>query len=417
MKVRFTQIIDYWVGVPLCALLSVWALLVRLVFRAAPRAPRRILFIELSEMGSAVLAHSSLVRAKEISDGGALYFLIFEKNYESVALLDVLPAENILIIKEDSFWHFVASTFATLVRIRRLRIDTVIDLELFSRFTALISYMTGASNRVGFHNYTSEGLFRGTFLTHPVLYNHHQHMALNFLALVLALQAPRGQMPLLKQDVRGAVLPPPRYPSSESEKRRVWELLTREKRELTPDTPLIVFNPDPGPALPIRGWPIENFAALAKALLERAPSATIVVMGLPASRPLAQTIIGTAGAARCIDLTGKTASLRDVVALFGLSRVLVTADGGPAHMASLTDIRCVVLFGPETPRLYAPLGDNVTTLYAHLSCSPCFAAANHRRTICTDNKCMQAIEVRQVLDTVLEGMPRAGAEDGTRRPA
>lgn len=37
MKVRFTQIIDYWVGVPLCALLSVCALLVRLVFRAAPR--------------------------------------------------------------------------------------------------------------------------------------------------------------------------------------------------------------------------------------------------------------------------------------------------------------------------------------------------------------------------------------------
>lgn len=80
-------------------------------------------------MGTAILAHSSLVKAKEISDGGELYFLIFEKNYESVALLDVLPTENILTIKEDSFWHFVASTFAMLVRIHRLRIDTVIDVE------------------------------------------------------------------------------------------------------------------------------------------------------------------------------------------------------------------------------------------------------------------------------------------------
>ena len=77
-------------------------------------------------------------------------------------------------------------------------------------------------------------------------------------------------------------------------------------------------------------------------------------------------------------------------------------------MASLTGIRSIVLFGPETPKLYSPLGPNVTALYAHLSCSPCLAAANHRHTVCTDNKCMQAIEVGEVLQTVLRSF--AGEE-------
>jgi ADP-heptose:LPS heptosyltransferase len=409
MNVRATQIIDYWVGIPLCALLSLWDFVARLVRRPAPPAPRRILFIELSEMGSAILAHSAIARARDLAEPGQLYFLIFHKNAPSVALLDLLPPDHILTIRDDSFTAFVRSTLGVLLHIRRLGIDTVIDLELFSRFTALISYLTGARTRIGFHNYTSEGLYRGSLLTHRVLYNHHQHMALNFVALVEALEAPAGEIPLLKRDLRPLVLPPPRRRIAEQERGAVWRLLQAESPLIGPDTPLIVFNPDPGPVLPIRGWPIERFTALARQLLVRVPEAVVVVMGLPESAPLARTIVDGAAGGRCIDFTGKTHSLREVVALLDMARVLVTTDGGPAHMASITGVRCVVLFGPETPNLYAPLGPNVTTLYAHLSCSPCLAAANHRYTLCTDNKCMQAIEVGTVLDAVVDAIGRPAA--------
>ena len=46
------------------------------------------------------------------------------------------------------------------------KIDTVIDLELFSRFTALLSALCGAGNRVGFYKFHHEGLYCGEFLTH-----------------------------------------------------------------------------------------------------------------------------------------------------------------------------------------------------------------------------------------------------------
>jgi ADP-heptose:LPS heptosyltransferase len=136
-------------------------------------------------------------------------------------------------------------------------------------------------------------------------------------------------------------------------------------------------------------------------VVERLPHTTIVVMGLPDARPYADAIVRATGAARCIDFTGKTASLREVVTLLAMGRVLVTNDSGPAHIAALTAIRNVVLFGPETPKLYGPLGDHATPLYAGLACSPCVGATNHRHTVCRDNKCLQAIAVGQVLDVVV----------------
>jgi len=82
----------------------------------------------------------------------------------------------------------------------------------------------------------------------------------------------------------------------------------------------------------------------------------------------------------------------------------VTNDSGPAHFASLTDIRVFTLFGPETPILYAPLGEHGTPLYANLACSPCVSAFNHRKTTCTDNQCLKRILPAQVIDLVKESL-------------
>ncbi|HFQ88757.1 MAG TPA: hypothetical protein ENK27_01660, partial [Desulfobulbus sp.] len=35
-----------------------------------------------------------------------------------------------------------------------------------------------------------------------------------------------------------------------------------------------------------------------------------------------------------------------------------------------------------------------------LACSPCVSAANHRKTPCTDNRCLQAITVDQVFAAI-----------------
>jgi ADP-heptose:LPS heptosyltransferase len=78
---------------------------------------------------------------------------------------------------------------------------------------------------------------------------------------------------------------------------------------------------------------------------------------------------------------------------------MVSNDSGPAHFAAACGLPTIVLFGPETPHLYRPLG-NSTALYAGLACSPCVSASNHRKSACNDNVCMRAISVEQVFKAV-----------------
>ena len=81
MKLSTMRRIDYFVGVPATFLLT---LLVRLLGRRRQRQlrgePRRILFIELSEMGSTILASAAIRRVQKRYPGAQHSFAIFKKN-------------------------------------------------------------------------------------------------------------------------------------------------------------------------------------------------------------------------------------------------------------------------------------------------------------------------------------------------
>jgi ADP-heptose:LPS heptosyltransferase len=104
----------------------------------------------------------------------------------------------------------------------------------------------------------------------------------------------------------------------------------------------------------------------------------------------------------CVDLTGYTRSIRELLMLFHGADLLITNDGGPGHFASLTPIRTMVFFGPETGRLYGPLGPRAQVLESGLACSPCLSAYNHRETFCDgDNQCLKRIAPDPVLADAL----------------
>ena len=94
--------------------------------------------------------------------------------------------------------------------------------------------------------------------------------------------------------------------------------------------------------------------------------------------------------------------MQELISLFSISKVIVGHDGGLIHLASLTDIFIIALYGPETPLLYEPLSKNKKIIYKKFSCSPCLSAYNHRNSICKNNKCMQAIGVNEVYNGALK---------------
>jgi hypothetical protein len=86
ISVNTMRAIDHWVGVPLCAIMSpVVALIdvVKGIFTTDPKAPKKLLFIELSEMGSAILVDPAMRNAE--ARGAELFFLIFKSNQASLS--------------------------------------------------------------------------------------------------------------------------------------------------------------------------------------------------------------------------------------------------------------------------------------------------------------------------------------------
>jgi ADP-heptose:LPS heptosyltransferase len=122
------------------------------------------------------------------------------------------------------------------------------------------------------------------------------------------------------------------------------------------------------------------------------------VIGMKDDRPLGQALVKHCASAQCIDLTGYTKSVRELLALFHRAALLITNDGGPGQFAALTPVPSIVFFGPETPLLYRSLSANAYCFHSAVSCSPCLTAYNHRLSPCDgDNQCLKQISPEQVL--------------------
>jgi ADP-heptose:LPS heptosyltransferase len=298
-------------------------------------------------------------------------------------------------------------TLAFLLWCRRNKIDTVVDLELFSRFTALLCGLCGADRRVGFHRFHNEGLYRGEMLTHRVAYNPHIHVAKNFVALIDALLAASPTVPysktLIGDDQIRPEIAPPTMPDRALMLARIQGLLPFDPATQR----LVLVNPNASELLPHRRWRPDRFARLIDSILANHDDVVVLITGAPEERAAAERLAAAAGP-RCVSFAGHSA-LADLPALYAQAAVMVTNDSGPAHFAAASGLPTIVLFGPETPKLYGPLG-SARAIYAGLACSPCVSAHNHRKTACTDNVCMQAIGVEEVYAAVAETL-------AVRRPA
>jgi len=402
--------VDRWVGVPLCFALTIVARLTSMVRpRRAERAdpPRNILLIELAEMGTTVLACPAVHRLRQSYPDCRIFFLLFKHIDESVKVLNMVPDDRVMTIDVSNAWTIVRDTARLMAHARRQRIDTVINLEVFARFSTILAYLSGARTRVGFHPFTQPGQYIGHLFTHNVNYSPHIHTWQSLVALVKALETPPGSLPDGKRPAAArdeCVVPTIARTAEASD--RIRRLIAAE-RPAAAGKRLIAINPNASKLIAIRKWPIDRYADLIARLLADSGNACVLT-GLPSEQDDARYILDRVKSDRLVDLTGKT-TLRELIDLFNVVDVLVTNDSGPAHFAALTGAHVVVFFGPETPVLYRPLTDRCTVMYSDFACSPCVSAYNQRRSVCTDHQCLTHIPVDHVYGTVtriLQGAAR-----------
>src|SRR5438094_6442228 len=396
-RISTLQRTDRWIGVPLCAILTLLRRIFESVGLPGPRQVQCILFVKFAEQGSTVLAYPAIRRATEMVGRENVYFVVFEDNRFILDVMEIIPEENVITIATRSLFGLAMGALRAVLRVRKIGIDAVIDMEFLTRFSAMLTFLTGAKSRVGFHTFFGDGPYRGDLMTHRLLYNPHLHTSQMFEAMVEALTRDPAMLPTFD-------FKPPatqsfaKFNPAPGEAAEVDALLRREN-PAAGSAPLILLNPNASDLLPLRRWPPVHYVELARRLLERYPDLFIAFTGAPAEATANNRLAAEVSSNRVISLAGKT-TLRQVLVLYTRSEILVTNDSGPAHFASMTPIRVVTLFGQEAPALFGARSSNAPALWAGITCSPCVNPYNNRQPVCRNNMCMQAISVDAVFEKV-----------------
>ena len=415
MKPETIRKIDIGIGKIVCFVLTCFRCLMDKIHPADLSATPigKILFIKLIEQGATVLAYSAILRAIDLVGRQNVFFCVFEENREILDIIDVLPHENVFVIRNRQFALFLMDILRMLHRIRRIGIDTTIDMEFFARASAILSYLSGANRRVGLHRFSSEAPYRGDLMTHRVHYNPYLHTAKAYRLLVESLSTPPADLPLVKLPVGRVQEVAPIFVPTEEETAKVKGILAQAFPQKI-QGPIILLNPNASDMLPLRKWDTEKFIRLGRDILHKHPSSVLIITGAPSERESAERVCREIGSSRVICLAGKT-TLRELLVLYTLADILVTNDSGPGHFASMTNIHSIVMYGPETPKLFGAIGGRSHILYARLACSPCVNVFNHRFSICRNNVCMQSISVAEVcrqIEACLEEPLSSGFREG-----
>ncbi|MCB0739358.1 MAG: glycosyltransferase family 9 protein [Bacteroidetes bacterium] len=398
MKIETIRWVDRNPGRIICFLLTVWRTLFKPFFGRPKKPVQKILFIKFIEQGATVIAYSAIKKAVDKVGRENVYFCVFSQNRPILDLINLLPKENVIEINDSSLGAFFKGAITAIFKIKRLKIDAAVDMEFFSRASAIFGYLSGAKRRVGLHRFTSEYSYRGRLLTHEVQHNAYLHASVAYLLLVEKLFVDASTIPAPKVEVKNLPTQVPVYSPDEAKVSAFKQKLQAELGGQMPEK-LILLNPNTSDMLPLRQWETEKFVELAKRIIEAFPNAQMALTGAPNEAPKLQGIAQQFSANKVVSLASKT-TLEELLILYQLSDLLVTNDSGPAHFASMCDIDVLVLFGPETPQLFGPLGERIHVVWKALSCSPCINAINHRFSPCTDNQCMKQITVDEVYGRV-----------------
>jgi ADP-heptose:LPS heptosyltransferase len=397
LDTRKLQIIDRFVGVPLCASLT----LVRRLTgdRFVPErveVPRKVLFVKLAEQGSTVLAYPAISRAIQLVGRENVFFLVFEENRFILDAMQLIPPENVITIRHKHPLELAWEALRALLRVRRKRLDSAVDLEFFARGSAVLTFLSGARQRVGFHTFFGDGPYRGDLMTHRLSYNPYLHTSQIFLLMVTALEQPVPRSGKLSVPVPQIEKWVPDFEPTAGEQDQVRSLLRHETGN-NGEPQIVLLNPNASDLLPLRKWPADRYVSLARRLLDAFPDIYIGLTGAPDEAGPIEAMVQEIGSPRCFSLAGKT-TLRQLLVLYTLSELLITNDSGPAHFAAMTQVHTLTLFGPETPALFGARTPRAITIWQGLACSPCVNAYNNRQSSCTNNVCMQKITVDRVFD-------------------
>jgi ADP-heptose:LPS heptosyltransferase len=140
--------IDNVVGKPVCYLLTVYSRLADLIPRKE-KPLKTILLTKYLGMGSIVHATPLIRSVKNKYPDARVLFLTFSDNGDFIKSLGLV--DEVHCIRTDNLLFFLTDVLASLRHLRKRQIDCVLNMEFFSKFGAIMSFLSGARLTVGYY--------------------------------------------------------------------------------------------------------------------------------------------------------------------------------------------------------------------------------------------------------------------------
>ncbi len=358
----------------------------------------RILLIKLSAVGDVVHTIPVLNKLRRRFPGAQIEWLmkpaLAELMRHHPAISSIVPFEP----EGSAPWSALASSARLAARLAAARYDLVIDLHGQVR-TALLTVATRAPVRVGFDRPRPD-VWKASSRTFPAEARKHAWMGAregSWLAYTHHIAVPTLEVHAVDRYLNvGPLLgfdnDPPDFffPIPQAAEQSLDRLLGRHGVERVGDTAGLVTMA-PGTVWETKHWRPEGFAEVANYFMRQ--GFRVVLTGSKRERLACEAVAAAAPGAS--NLAAET-RLDELAALIRRSRLCITNDSGPMHLAAALGRPVVAVFGPTDDVWIGPYRQPRSVLRADVDCAPCYLRVLSR---CPHgHACMENVSAAAVIE-------------------
>ena len=347
-KQRLDRILGPWLLIMLRPLVQLAGKLMRRDHASAPRG--EIVFIKLLGGGSLLIALPSLLGVRRTLQQCQLTLVCGSPVAPFAELIGIFDRIEVVNDRGGVF-ALLASAARILLSLIRRRVDTIVDLEVYSQLTTIFSLLTLARNRIGF--YVASTYWRRNVLTHLVFFNRARGV-FHFYAATARLL---GAQPANRADIRA-------------------HLLARNGR-MPSAGEYFVVGAGCSDFASVRLLPTEEWLAYSNTRRTQLIGKRWVFLGSESDRPISEEVANALRQALGSDLVYENRcgelSLQESFAYLAGAQRFYGIDSALLHAARALGIPSVSFFGPTNPiTLLEPIeGYAEEVHYRPPICSPC----------------------------------------------
>ena len=354
---------------------------------------QKILFIRLGAIGDVIRTLPALNAFRTASKDCYIAWVVEEQSesilkghpqIDEVILFKRIKWQNGLI-KPATFFKTLNEIFFFLKELKGKKFDIVLDFHGILK-SGIIGFLTGAKKRFGFTRRFSKELNflfnnnRVALPDHRINRVEKNMFLVDMLSkgLKLGINRSRAVFPVFDED-----------------KKKI-DIFFKNSININ-HKPFLALHPGSSIKTGYKRWSTEKYAKLADRIIKQYNASIILTWG-PDEH---ETVLKIAGSMEQKPVIAcRTQNLRQLAELIKRCSMYIGGDTAPMHIASLSGLPVIAIFGPTDPVINAPYGNKMNIIIRkNLVCSPC------RNRKCNSVECMKQISVDEVYQAVERLLP------------